>query len=397
MNYFSNKKIAILSNTSSHIWNMRREIINNLKKNKNSVYTISPKTIFFEELKKNTNYIPIKISRSGKNIFYEIKTIWQLYKIFKKENFDLIHTFTVKLNIYGAIASKIANKKTKIVSQVTGLGYVFNNQKSNKIMRFIIMAYKFAFNFSDKVIFQNNNDLYLFVKKNIVKKNKCYLIKGSGVNLKEYSLKNINKNKILKIKKELKIKKNIVVSLIARMLWSKGIKEYIESIKIIKQKYQNVLFLLIGDIDKDNPDFIPEKYIKEQEKLNLVKFIVFSKKRDYYKELIYISDIVVLPSYGEGVPKTLLEAMSMERPIITTYAPGCSETVKKNKNGFLIPVKNSILLSKAIKKLIINAKLRKKFGKYSRKKAENEFDEKIIAEKTIKIYSDALNIKTRKL
>lgn len=392
MKYFNNKKIAILSNTASHIWNMRQEIIKNLKKNNNSVYTISPETNFFKELKKNTNYIPIKISRSGKNIFYEIKTIWQLYKIFKKENFDLIHTFTIKLNIYGAIASKIANKKTKIISQITGLGYVFYEKKANKILRFIvIIAYRFAFSFSDKIIFQNNNDLNLFVKKNIAKKYKCCLIKGSGVNLKEYSLKNINKNKIFKIKKELKIENTVVISLISRMLWYKGIKEYIESIKIIKKKYKNVLFLLIGDIDKDNPDFVPEKYIIEQEKSNLLKFIVFSKKRNYHKELLYISDIVVLPSYGEGVPKTLLEAMSMERPIITTNASGCKETIEENKNGFLVPVKNSILLSSAIEKLITNKRMREKFGKYSRKKAEREFDEKEVAKKTIKIYSNILN------
>jgi glycosyltransferase involved in cell wall biosynthesis len=176
----------------------------------------------------------------------------------------------------------------------------------------------------------------------------------------------------------------VVITMVSRLMWEKGVREFIEAAKIIKSRYPEAFFLLVGGIDKENPSAISEKYLNEAEHEGYIKWL---GHRNDVVNLLAISDIVTLPSYyREGVPKVILEAMAMEKPIVTTDNIGCKETVEEGKNGFLVPVKDPVALSDGIEKLILDKKMRTEFGKYSRLKVEREFDEKDVIEKTIRIY-----------
>jgi glycosyltransferase involved in cell wall biosynthesis len=179
----------------------------------------------------------------------------------------------------------------------------------------------------------------------------------------------------------------VVVTLVARLLWDKGIREFIEAAKILKQKYPQTLFLLVGPIDTGNPAAVSGEYLQQAHEGDLIKYL--GERRDV-PEIMYISDVVTLPSYREGIPRVLLEAMCMEKPIVTTNSVGCKEVVEEGKNGFLVPIKDHVALASAIEKLVNNEELRVKMGKYGREKALREFDERIIVNRTLQIYEELL-------
>jgi N,N'-diacetylbacillosaminyl-diphospho-undecaprenol alpha-1,3-N-acetylgalactosaminyltransferase len=275
-----------------------------------------------------------------------------------------------KPNIYG----NLTNHKNRI-NTITGLGsfFIHNDIKSKIIKNIILLGYKFTTKTTKKVIFQNSDDLKLFVNKKIIPQNKAVLIKSSGIDTENF--KPMPKDE--KLLKELNLDKKIVVLMIARVLKDKGVEEYIKMANMLKDK---AVFLYVGDIDKGNKNsFIPE--------WGSVKYLGF--RRDI-KELISICDIFVLPSYREGVPRTLLEASAMGKPIVTTDAVGCREVVEDNKNGFLVPIKNYKELAKRIEILIDNQNLREKFGKYGRIKAEKEFDIKVVVRKYMEVYEEVI-------
>ena len=384
-------KIALVSNTDFSLYNFRMGIIEGFLEKGYKVYIVCPYGEYVEKLKnKGIKYSPIDVDRKGTNPIEDLKLLWQLYRIFRREKFDIVHNFTIKPNIYGNIAAKLA-KIPIIINSVTGLGYVFTGKglKNNILKRIVVSLYKIAFKFSNKVIFQNMDDLELFKKYKIIDKNRSVLIKGSGVNTEKFSLQNVDKAGIEKLYDELGISQHCpsaIVTLITRLIWHKGIREFVEAARILKGKYPDTLFLLVGPIDKGNPAAVSKDYIEKAEKGGVVKYI---GSRDDIREILYISDVVTLPSYREGIPKVLLEAMSMEKPIVTTDSIGCREVVEEGKNGFLVPAKNSKALAEAIERLIENKELRKRFGKYGREKVLREFDERIVVKKTIKVYEEA--------
>jgi len=386
-------KIALVSNTDFNLYNFRMGIIEGFLEKGYKVYIVCPYGEYVEKLKnKGVKYSPIDVDRKGTNPIKDLKLLWQLYRIFRREKFDIVHNFTIKPNIYGNIAAKFA-KVPIIINSVTGLGYVFAEKGlRNNVLKWIVVSlYKIVFGFSNKVIFQNMDDLELFKKYKIIDGNRSVLIKSSGINIEKFSPQNVDKAGIEKLYNELCMSQHhppFIITLIARLIWHKGIREFVEAAKILKRKYPDVLFLLVGPIDTGNPTTVSNDYIKEAEKKGFIKYI---GKRDDIREILYISDVVTLPSYyREGIPKVLLEAMSMGKPIVTTDATGCREVVEEGKNGFLVPVKNSKALAEAIERLIENKELRKRFGKYGREKVLREFDERIVIKKTMKVYKEII-------
>jgi N,N'-diacetylbacillosaminyl-diphospho-undecaprenol alpha-1,3-N-acetylgalactosaminyltransferase len=224
------------------------------------------------------------------------------------------------------------------------------------------------------MIFQNSDDLNLFIKSGIVLSKKAVLIKSSGIDTNEFIP--MQKDKQLLDKLNLDTTKPIVL-MIARVLKDKGVDEYIKASEILKDK---AVFLYVGDIDKGNKNsFNPD--------WKNVKYLGF--RRDI-KELISICDIFVLPSYREGVPRTLLEAASMQKAIVTTNATGCKEVVEDNVNGLLVPIKDYKTLAKKIDILVNDKDLREKFAKNGRIKAINEFDIKVVVKKYMEVYKELL-------
>jgi len=364
-------RIAFLSHLDLNLYLFRLPVMKKLVELGHTVYAICPKGGVFDKFANfDIKAIDYKIQRNSLNPFNEIKTVYEIKKVAKSLELDILHTFMHKPNIYGNLTG-VSNR----INTITGLGsfFIHNDFKSKLIRSIILNLYRFTCKDSKRVIFQNSDDLKFFVNEGIVSKEKAVLVKSSGIDTKEF--KPIPKNK--KLLEELVLDGKIIVLMIARIIKDKGVNEYIEAANRLKDK---AIFLYVGDVDKGNKNaFYPE--------WGCVKYLGF--RRDI-KELISICDIFVLPSYREGVPRTLLEAASLAKPIVTTDAVGCKEVVEDSINGFLVPIKESYILSKKIEALIENKELRDKFGKASRVKAEVEFDVNVVIKKYLQVYKDTI-------
>lgn len=371
-------KIAFFSHLDLNLYLFRLPIMKELVKRGHSVYAITPKGEVFDKFKEfGINAIDYNIKRDSLNVFNELNTIREVKKIVKDLDVDILHTFMHKPNIYGNLT-----KANNIINTITGLGsfFVDENLKAKIVRTVIIFLYKFTTKYAKKIVFQNQDDLNYFVSQNIIPSYKAVLIKSSGVDTTFFKPQKANE----KLLKELNIdNKKPVVLMIARVIKDKGVEEYIKAASILKDK---ATFLYVGGIDKGNKNaFLPN--------WENVKYLGFRKD---IKDLISISDIVVLPSYREGVPRTLLEAASMGKALVTTDSVGCREVVIDNYNGFLVPIKDYVTLSKKIEILISNPLLREKFGKNSRELAIKEFDVKIVVDKYLKLYEEILKKKDKK-
>jgi glycosyltransferase involved in cell wall biosynthesis len=315
--------------------------------------------------------------------------IFEFYRIYRQWKPEIVHQFSIKPVIYGTIAARLA-KVPIIINTIPGLGYVFTStEKKRKFLRIIVLfLYRIAGKFSDFMFFQNEDDKRLLINHKIVSKNKTSVIPGSGVDTQHYSQDKINEKIIDQTKKDIKYKQNQIIILMAsRMLYDKGIADLVECSERIKRIKPNVRFLLAGPLDPGNPAHIPREVIKKWQKENKIEYL---GRHSDMRALIGLSDIVIFPSYREGKPKFLLEAASMGKPIITTDVPGCRDVVENEKNGILVPIKDIESLFNAVIKLINNPELRRKMGEKSRKKAEKEFDEKIVVDQTLKVYKQLI-------
>jgi N,N'-diacetylbacillosaminyl-diphospho-undecaprenol alpha-1,3-N-acetylgalactosaminyltransferase len=362
------KKIAFLSHFDGNLYLFRLPIMIALVNRGYKVYAICPRGDKFDLFKEyNIEAIDYKIQRQSLNPFKEIKTIRNIYKVIKPLKLDILQNFTVKPNIYGSIAGHLA-KVPIIINSVTGLGsfYISNDKKSKTIKKVLNTLYKESNKKASYCIFQNSDDMNYFIKNNLVPKEKAVLIKSSGIDTKLFQSTDINSQN-----------ENINVLMIARAIWHKGIREYYEAAQILKDT--NIKFTLIGDTDDGNPSCANKEFLEN-------KNVNWLGHRDDIKEQIDKCNIFVLPSYREGVPRTLLEAASMSKPIVTTNTVGCKEVVDDNINGFLVPVKDSVQLAEKIELLANDYGLRETFGKASRKKAIEEFDVQIVVNKHLGIY-----------
>lgn len=381
-------KIAIVINEVYGTLLFRKPILLELIKREYDVYVIAPPDRYVAVLKKlGIKYIPVDMTRFM-SLLKDFFLLFHLYKIFKREAFDIVHTYTSKPIIYAPPMAKLAGTK-KIIASITGLGYVFidNQPFKMRVLRYIVKTlYKFSFIFCDKVSFQNPDDLELFVKEKLVRKEKGVLILGSGVNLAEFSISAMEEATLVKLRRELGLNSsNRVVMMVARATLSKGVKEFIEASRLVAEKYPKVKFLLVGWAEDGSPDSVSRDYLIENKSENF-NWLGF---RENVRDFIAIADIVVYPSYyREGVPKATLEALSMGKPVVTTNNVGCKEVVDDGINGYLIPIKDSKALTNAILGILSNEDKLLRFGKNSRLKAEREFDEKIVVQKTVDLYQN---------
>jgi N,N'-diacetylbacillosaminyl-diphospho-undecaprenol alpha-1,3-N-acetylgalactosaminyltransferase len=325
--------------------------------------------------------INYEIDRKGLNPFSEKKSIDNIYNAIKPLKLDLLHTFTAKPNIYGTFAAKKANIPV-IINLVEGLGsfYIDNSIKNILIRSIIERLYKKAFRLSDKTVFVNSDDPQYMLSKKIITKDKVKIIKSVGVDTEYFNPKNIDTSKLAK---SLHVSDKIVVLMVARAIWHKGVKEFYESAKALKR--DDVAFILVGDTDEGNHSCADRAYLNSGD-------VLWLGHRDDILELTALADIYVLPSYREGVPRTLLEAASMAKPIVSTDVVGCREVVDDGYNGILVPPRSSDALSRAIAKLIEDSSLRETMGKNGRIKAVKEFDIKQIVAQYLELYSKYIEI-----
>jgi len=303
-------------------------------------------------------YQNIELDRTGMNLFHDIRSLIQLIGLFKKIKPDVFLGYTIKPVIYGSFAARISDVPG-IFSMITGLGYAFSNTGiKNRVTGFIAQQlYGLALSFNRNVFFQNPDDMNLFKAKGLLKgKDKAVLINGSGIDLEVY--------------RSAPYPEKFTLLLIARLIKDKGIFEYIEAARIIREKFPEVRFNLVGFIDK-NPSAISEYDLQNWVKNGTIKYL---GRLSDVRPAIADSSVYILPSYREGTPRSVLEAMAMSRPVITTDTPGCRETVVDGENGFLIPVKNVQKLVEAIEYFINNPADIESMGKVSRQMAEEKYD-----------------------
>lgn len=353
--------------------------------------SVTSKEIAKKMEKQGIRFVNIPLKRGPDFLGGDLIYFLRVFFLCRREKFYLCHNFTIKPCIYAVLAQRLAGIKN-IYCTVTGLGSAFSCAGSCRIKNYLslksiaVRLYKFSLKHAKIIIFQNPEDRKTFINLNIVREEKSALVKSSGVDTKEFSLQNIRREAQEKISKEINYNKDkIVISLISRMLWQKGVGEFVKAAEELRWKPLNLEFLLVGPVDRENPSGIAEKKIKEWEGKGFVKYL---KNRDEIREILALSNIVVLPSYyKEGIPKILLEAGAMERPLIAADVPGCREAVRNNENGFLVNPRDSKDLAEKMEILIKNKDLREKFGKRSREIVEKDFNVEKVVRETIERYN----------
>lgn len=316
--------------------------------------------------------IDLPMNRSGQNIKEELHTCLFLYNLYRYEKPDIVHHVGLKTILWGTLAAKLS-RVHGVVNAVSGLGIFFSVENKSLLSKVLPKVLRFSHRRNNlAVIFQNDEDKFLFLKHHIIKENQAYMIKGSGVNLQQFCYTpepDSGKIKIL---------------LTARMIVEKGIFILTDAAIRLKEKYQDkVQFLLCGGLD-DNP-----KAIKEDELKNVCdgEYIQWLGYRTDVLRLLKDCHIVAFPSYyKEGLPKSLIEAAAIGRPIITTNSIGCKETVIEGYNGYLIPIRDSITLADRLDLLIEDKELRRKMGRNSRCLAEKDFSIENVVAKHMEIY-----------
>lgn len=358
--------IAITANTSWYLYNFRKNTILSLIENGYDVIVIAPLDDYSDKIVGfGVKFVPISIDQGGTNPYRDLKTIFYFYKIYSLHNVDVVLNFTPKNNIYSTLAA--ARFGIKVINNIAGLGSLFINEHiTSKIARFL---YKISQKHAHKVFFQNEEDRELFILNGFSQRHITDRLPGSGVDLSRFS--------VVKSRDDNRVRFLIV----ARMLYDKGIKEYVEAARVLKQKYgEKVEFRLLGFLDVNNPSSISASQMQSWVDQGLVNYLGVS---DFVEEVMGEVDCIVLPSfYREGVPKSLLEAGAMGKPIITTDNVGCRETVDHGVNGFLCEPRSISGLTKALEKIILMPYAKRiEMGLNSRKKIESEFDEKIVISK----------------
>lgn len=364
-------KFLIIASHPASILKFRGALIKALHKKGFEIHIAAPEfNNYSEEVEvlKGLGYTlhDIPMQRTGTNPLRDAAAFSSLYLIMRKIRPSHVICYTIKPVIYGILAAWAAKVPNRF-ALITGLGYAFQQVEEtgnrSKLQKLIHGLYKQALSKSTKVFFQNPDDLNLFKKLKLISlATPTVVVNGSGVDVSEY--------KAIPVPVSKDNAPELRFLLIARLLGDKGIREYAQAAKIIKEKYPKTGFDLVGYIDS-NPTAITQQELDIWIKEGLFNF--WGRLSDV-KPAIAKSSIYVLPSYREGTPRTVLEAMAMQRPIITTDAPGCRETVIDSYNGFLIPVKSVDKLVIAMEKFILNPELINTMGKASRKIAEDKFD-----------------------
>lgn len=358
------RKIAVVTSNTKTLLTFRYDFLKALKATGAEVVVFGPndgsKTAVVRKLKDiDIPFFIIPIANTKLNPLQDYATYKVLKSLFKKQNITSVFSYTLKPVIYGSLAAKAAGVKT-ITSMMTGLGhlYTFHDWRT-KLLRFISdRLLKRAFKVNTTVFFQNKDDAQVFLDRRLVPQEKIVLVNGSGVNLKDFP------------KTQLPQQTPLTFLFVGRLLKSKGFYEYCEAVKMVHKKYPGMRYQLLGG-HHPNPSQLGRK---EALKIMKESFVEYLGEVDDVLPFLQKAHVVVLPSYREGTPKALLEALSVGRPLITTNAPGCCETVSEEANGVLVHVADPWAIAEAMKFFIEHADKLNAMADASRKLAKDKFD-----------------------
>ena len=372
-----NRKLFMVMNEDYFLLSHRKELALAAQRSGYDVTLVAKNTGLRSKVEElGLKMIELPINPTGENIWEEFKTFIFLYKLYKVQKPDIIHHVGLKVILWGGLAAKLVKAKA-VVNAISGLGVLFNQEKLSLMVRGILTVLRFSHHRKNLLtIFQNHEDMNLFLAHKVIAESQSRFIKGSGVDLNIYPYTPESDVRPLK------------VIFTARMVKEKGTLILIEAAELLRKKYEGkVEFWLCGGLSK-NPNAITEEELRARCDGHYIQWLGF---RTDVKELLQQAHIVVFPSYyREGVPKSLIEAAAIGRPIITTNSIGCKDTVEDGYNGFLVPIKDSKAVADKLEILLNNEALRKEMGSNSRKIAERDFSLANVIQKHLQIYQEVI-------
>ncbi len=357
-------KIAVVVNTSWNIYNFRRNFILELIRQGHEVHTIAPiddHTHFLQEA--GCIHHRVKMDSRGANPIKDSALILELWWIYRKVRPDVILHYTIKPNVYGTLAASML--KIPVINNVCGLGTAF--LKKDLVSAIAILLYRVSFRFASKVFFQNPEDLKLFTSRKLVATDVADLLPGSGIDLSHFTPAKYKRNE------------KFTFLMISRLITDKGVMEYVEAVKALKKNGVDARFQMLGPRDPKHKRGIKSHVIDEWINTDTVQYLgVTGDVRKFIEQ----ADCVVLPSYREGTPRTLLEAASSAKPIIATDVPGCNHVVVHNHNGLLCKIKDAEDLADKMRQMASydDARL-ETLGRNGRLKMQAEYDESFVINK----------------
>lgn len=371
-------KAILFANTDWYLYNFRRTLALSLRRAGYDVLLISPAGPYGAKLRAlGLRWEPLPMQRRSLNVVRESAFLLYLVRLLRREQPTVVHGFTIKCAVYGSLAAKMAGVAARI-NAVAGMGYVFtSDQLKARLLRPVVRGLlRLALGGEQaRLILQNSDDVKLFRKADLIDTAHIRLIRGSGVDCAKYAAASPRKLR----------DGSTHVLLASRMLWDKGIGEYIAALRQLRAQGYAVHAILAGTPDPGNPATIPEETILGWVGEGLVTWLGHV---DDMVALFSAVDIVVLPSYREGLPRSLVEAAACGLPLITTDVPGCREVVADGVDGLLVPVRDSDAIAEAIRTLVDNPALARRLGEAARAKARTYFDERIVIERTLAVYTE---------
>jgi len=372
-------KVVLFANTAWYLYNFRLSLARALVATGHEVLLISPPGEYGLRLRAlGFRWIPISMVRRSLNPLVEIALIWRLVRLFRREAPALVHGFTIKCAVYGALAARLAGVAARI-SSVTGLGYVFTSDEPRA--RLLRVPLKWILRFAlggsgGRLIVQNTSDLQFFVEGGLASRERTILIPGSGVDCSRFHPTTSDRRP-----------GGLRVLLASRLLWDKGIGEYAQAAKALTAAGSDIEFILAGEPDPGNPASIAPHVLKAWSSSGALTCL------GHVEDMVGLYadvDVVVLPSYREGLPKSLIEGAACGRALIATDAPGCRDVVVHEHSGLLIPARQWRPIEAAIARLDDDRALIGALGRAARRRALELFDEKIILRETLAVYAGAL-------
>lgn len=357
--------VCLVCNTGFAIYTYRQGLIRMLVAKGVRVIVLAPRDRTFPLLEQmGCECIELPVASKGTNPLHDLRTLAALYGYYRRIRPSVVFHYTIKPNIYGSVAARLA--RVPSIAVTTGLGYVFI-QKSHAA-RVAKALYRFAFRFPREVWFLNRDDEQAFLNERLLTHpERAKLLHGEGVDIDHFALAPLPETE------------HVTFVLIGRLLWDKGVGEYVEAARLLRSRYPGARFQLLGPVGVDNPSAITQADIDGWSKEGIVEYL--GEAHDV-RPVIANADCVVLPSYREGVPRTLMEASAMGRPIVATDVPGCREVVDDGVTGLLCEVKSARSLADALARMLdMSPDARRAMGLRGRDKVTSEFDEALVVER----------------
>lgn len=388
----SQKRFVYIAAVDRHIWKFKRSQIDAVKHSGCDVTIVCPRGEFSSQFSSlGVRHIHWHCWRDNRNPFLELWTIFHLYYLILKIRPDVVHSFTIRPNLYSCFLSLLCFHRFKLINTVSGLGSLFIESEDGRrpfVASIIDWAYRIAFTRSHAVIFQNPQDLNQFVSNKITSKTQSYLIMSSGVDGDIFRPASPEERQQLR-SKCYGCTGPVIILMMARLIQHKGLYEYFECARQLKQIHgDQVFFALLGRDDPGNHSRILPDEFKQLLADFPVQYYGYQETPIFYRA----ADVYCLPSYREGLSVSIIEAMASGLPIVTTDTPGCRETVDEGENGLLVPVRNTEKLADALNQLILDPSRRRMMGENSRIKAMKEFSTDTVVRQHIQLYSRFVGI-----